>query len=73
MLSAICTGRVRGVPAREWETRDTKKDAKTRVCSRQQFYFSPTLNLYNNMGNRGRGEVRNIYVGQGHNIRVVRE
>jgi len=27
-------------PGREWGTRDVKKDAKTRVWSRRQFYFS---------------------------------
>jgi len=35
--------------------------------------FFPKAEFIPYMGNRGRGEVRNIYAGQGHNIRVVRE
>jgi len=65
--------RVLRVPGREWGTRDMKKEAKTRVWWWHQFYFFPRLNLYHSMGNRGRGEVWNIYMGQGQSIHVVRE
>jgi len=63
--------RVQRIPGREWGTRDSKEDTKTRVWSRRQFYFFPRLNLYHNRGNGGRGEVWNIYAGQGHSTHVV--
>jgi len=58
---SILSMRVLRVPGREWGTRDTKKDAKTRVWSRRQFYFFPRLNLYHNRGNRGGQGVKHLH------------
>ena len=52
--------RVQWVPEENGEQETWRKP---RVWSRR-FYFFPRLNLYHKRGNRGRGEVWNIYTGQ---------
>jgi len=47
---------VQRVPGREWGTRD-KKNAKTRVRSKRQFYFFPRLNLFH----KGGGSVNHFH------------